>query len=181
LAVAITAGVVAWKDHQRKAREADGERYMAALSLLYEGKLGEASPAFAAIAKDGGAGYRALAGLHEAGLKARGGDVAGAVARYDALAADSGLPSDMRDLATTLSVLNTLDSVDPDVATKRLEPNAKDGQIWRFTARELLAALAIRRNDKARAVELYKSLADDSDSPPALRARATEMLTGLGG
>ena len=87
----------------------------------------------------------------------------------------------MRDLATTLSVLNTLDSVDTDVATKRLEPIAKDGQIWRFTARELLAALAIRRNDKARAVELYKSLADDSDSPPALRARATEMLTGLGG
>jgi len=181
LVVAVTAGVVAWKEQQRKGREADGERYASALALAYEGKVAEAGPAFAAVAKDGGPGYRALAGLHEAALKSRAGDGAGAVAAYDALAADSGLPSEMRDLATVLSVLKALDTVDPEAAAKRLEPLAKDGQVWRFTARELLAALALRRSDAARAKELYKALADDADSPPALRARATEMLSGLGG
>ena len=181
LVVAVTAAVVVWKDQQRKSREADGERFAAALALAYEGKVADAGPAFAAIAKDGGAGYRALAGLHEAALKTRAGDTEGAIAVYDALAADSGLPSEMRDLATALSILNALDTVDPEAAAKRIEPLAKDGQVWRFTARELLAALALRRNDAPRAKELYKSLADDADSPPALRARATEMLSGLGG
>lgn len=181
LVVVVTAAVVAWKDQQRKSREADGGRYAAALALAYEGKVAEAGQAFAGVAKDGGSGYRALAGLHEAALKSRAGDAAGAIAAYDALAADSGLPSEMRDLATALSVLNALDTVDTEAAAKRLEPLAKDGQVWRFTARELLAALALRRNDAPRAKELYKSIADDADSPPALRARATEMLSGLGG
>lgn len=180
LAVAVAGGVAFWKDQRQKARLAEGQKYSEALGLVFEGKAIEAAAVFAALAKDAGPGYGALARLHEAALTSRSGNSADAAA-YDAIASDSNLSSDFRDLATILSVMHSLDTIDPAQAAKRLDPLAKDGKNWRFSAQEMLAVLALKRNDAERAKTLYKSLADDPNSPPALRARATEMLAAMGG
>ena len=180
LAVAVTGGVAFWKDQRQKARLAESEKYSEGLSLVFEGQAIEAAAVFAALAKDAGPGYGALARLHGAALKSRSGDTEAAAA-YDAIAENSSFSTDFRDLATILSVMHTLDAIDPAEAAKRLDPLAKDGKNWRFSAREMLAVLALKRNDAEGAKTLYKSLADDPNSPPALRARATEMLAAMGG
>ncbi|MFN0042770.1 MAG: tetratricopeptide repeat protein [Alphaproteobacteria bacterium] len=179
LVVAVTGGAVFWKDQRQKARLAESEKYSEGMSLAFEGKAIEAAAVFAALAKDAGPGYGALARLHEAALKSRSGD--DAVAAYDAIAKNSNLSSDFKDLGTILSVMHSLDTIDPAEAAKRLDPLAKDNKNWRFSAKEMLAVLALKQNDAERAKALYKSLADDPNSPPALRARATEMLAAMGG
>ena len=75
--VVATAGTVAWRDHQRKERAAESERYAAGMMMIAENKLPEAADAFAALAKDAGGDYGALARLEEAGLRAQAGDADG--------------------------------------------------------------------------------------------------------
>lgn len=178
--VVATAGTVAWRDYQRKERAAESERYAAGMMLIAENKIPEAAGAFAALAKDAGGDYGALARLEEAGLRAQAGDAAGAQRAYDELAADSSAKRSLRDLAVLLSVMHDLDKIDPVEGRARLKPLLADDNPWRFSARELTALLALRVGDNAGAKEAYKAVADDQNAPPALRARATEMLASLG-
>lgn len=178
--VVATAATVAWRDHQRKERAAESERYAAGMMMIAENKLPEAADAFAALAKDAGGDYGALARLEEAGLRAQAGDAAGAQRAYDQLAADSGAKRSLRDLAVLLSVMDDLDKIDPAEGRARLKPLLAEENPWRFSARELTALLALRVGDIAGAKEAYKAVADDQNAPPALRARATEMLASLG-
>lgn len=180
LIVVATAGSVAWRDHQRKQRAAESERFAAGMMLIAENKLPEAADAFGALARDAGGDYGALARLEEAGLRAQAGDVAGAQRAYDELAADSGAKQSLRDLAVLLSVAHNADKVDPAEGRARLKPLLADDNPWRFSARELTAVLALRVGDTAAAKESYKVIADDQNAPPALRARATEMLAAMG-
>ncbi|MHB1217942.1 MAG: tetratricopeptide repeat protein [Alphaproteobacteria bacterium] len=178
--VVATAGAVAWRDYQRKERAAESERYAAGMMMIAENKLPEAADAFAALAKDAGGDYGALARLEEAGLRAQAGDAAGAQRAYDELAADSSAKRSLRDLAVLLSVMHDLDKIDPAEGRARLKPLLAEDNPWRFSARELTALLALRVGDNAGAREAYKAVADDQNAPPALRARATEMLASLG-
>ncbi len=178
--VVATAGTVAWRDHQRKERAAESERYAAGMMLIAENKIPEAADAFAALAKDAGGDYGALARLEEAGLRAQAGDAAGAQRAYDELANDSNAKRSLRDLAVLLAVMHDLDKIDPAEGRQRLKPLLADDNPWRFSARELTALLALRVGDNAGAKEAYKAVADDQNAPPALRARATEMLASLG-
>lgn len=180
LIVLSTAGYVAWNDYRQRQREANGERYAAAMALVAEGKGGEAATAFGAVARDSGAGYAALARLEEAALRARLGEVDAALAIYDGLAADRSAHKDMRELAVLLAVLHRLDTIEPAPALESLKPLTAEGGAWRFSAREMSALLALRAGDTAGAKETFKALADDLKAPAALRARAAEMLAVLG-
>ncbi len=120
------------------------------------------------------------AAFRHAQLQSESGDVTGAVASYDALS-HSGAPSLFRDLAVLKSAMLTLDSADPDSLVKKLQPLADSGNPWRFSATEMLALVASRQGDRAKAVSYYQKLADDAGAPQDIRARATEMLAALGG
>ena len=178
--VLATAGTVAWRDYQQKERAAESERYAAGMMMIAENKLPQAADAFAALAKEAGGDYGALARLEEAGLRAQAGDQAGAERAYDELAGDSSAKRSLRDLAVLLAVMHDLDKVDPAEGRARLKPLLADDNPWRFSARELTALLALRVGDTVAAKEAYKTVADDQNAPPALRARATEMLASLG-
>jgi len=183
-AVALVVGTGAytyWRDYDRKSREAEGARFVAAMDLANQGKPAEAASSFAEIAKDGRAGYAILAKFQEAGLKTRGGDQAGAAAIYRAIAGDSGADREFRDAATVLTVMNMQESGNPAELARMLEPLQADGNPWRHTALELGAVLAAKAGDRAKAREIYARLADDPATPVSLRGRAAEMLQALGG
>jgi hypothetical protein len=61
------------------------------------------------------------------------------------------------------------------------EPLAVESSPWRHSAREILALVAVRRGDAAKAADLYRKIADDQAAPQGLRARAAEMLAAVGG
>ncbi len=180
-AVLATAAWVGWQSYDLSRRQALSDRYATAAALAAEGEVAGSINAFAELAGDTSTGYRVLARLRQAALLRRNGDAVGALAVYDAAAADGGAPQTLRDLATILGALHGLDLRDNSEVTRRLDPLAADDSPWRFSARELLALVALRAGDQARARELLQALADDLSAPQGLRARAAELLAALRG
>ncbi len=182
LAVAIVVAVgagVGWQQYSENQRAERARQYDAALQLIAAGDAG-APNALRELA--GGAdGYAALARLHAAALKAGAGDVQGAVAAYEELAADRSVDEHLRQLAVILLALHSADSAPPEQLTQRLRPLTEASNPWRFSALEITALAALRAGDTAKAQAILGGLADDLNAPPALRQRAVEMLAALKG
>jgi len=182
LAIVIgTAAAVFWRDHKAGQREADSAAFAEARGLVQDERTDEAIAAFAALGAEASGGYSLLASFQEAALLAEAGDEAGAVAAYNAIAAEGSADDLYRDLAKLLSVMHRIDDGDSAALSSDLAPLAADGEPWRFSARELQALLALRSGDTAGAADILSGLADASGAPPALRARAIEMLAILEG
>ena len=177
-ALVVAGGIVAWRDHQLSERRAQSTRYAAALTLARDGKEADAVKVFAAIADEGG-GYAILASFEEAALMARSGDREGSAAAYDRIAAASELDSNLRGLAVLLSVMQRMPDADPHTTIDRLAPLTASDNPWRPSAIELTALARLKSGDKTGALDLFKSLADDSATPQNLRARAAEMAVAL--
>lgn len=183
VAGAVVLGVAGWRGWQwyehRQATQA-AERFLAAVSAADRGETAAAAAAFAELSREAPSGYRVLARLHEAGVLARQGQTAEAVALYETLAREPGVPPVYRDLAALLAVLHQADSGDPRALADRLAPLAAPGAPFRFSAMELQAVLAERRGDRAEARRLLEALAEDRAAPDGVRRRAGEMLGALG-
>ncbi len=153
----------------QRATEAEGADF-AAMATRFE-----------AIAADAPAGYRTLARLRAAALKAETGQREEARAIWDAVSRDTQADALYRDLASVLWALHGLDSADPATLTARLTPLTQPGNAWRASAREVLALLALRRGDAAAARTEFRALANDVTAPPALRERAQRIAAGIAG
>lgn len=175
-----TAGYVIWRDYSEKQALARAQAFAVALDLV--GQPDDAT-ALAALDRvtEGSDGYAALAQLQKAAVETRSGNAAGAVAIYEALAADGSAETAFRDLAVILLALNSLDTAEPDELIARLAPLTADDKAWRYSARELTALLRLRKGDTAGATDLLTTLADDAGAPQGTRARAQELLAGLEG
>jgi hypothetical protein len=154
-------------------------QFTSALAQIEAKQDAEAIGSLASLAQQDGAGYGVLARFREAALKVRTGDRDGAVAIYQALAKDSAVDSLYADLARLYAVMHQLDTGDPEALSKDLAPLLDEKGAWRYSARELVALLALRRGDTEAARKEYTQLADDSKTPAGIRARAAEMLQAL--
>jgi len=179
LAVAAFRG---WQEYRVKQRVAESGQYMAAIALMTDGKDKEAGDLFAAMADKAGDAYGALARFQQAALKTKAGDAAGAIALYDGLARDDSLSKPLRDAALLLAVMHAMDRPDADAKalSARLDPLLADHGPWRSSASELAGLLALKSGDAAKARERFKAIADDTEAPPNVRARATEILAVIG-
>jgi hypothetical protein len=174
--VVATAGYVLWKNWHAARQQAATLQLAEAVDGAGPGAASAAGiPALELAAKEAPSGVSGLARFYEAGVKARAGDAAGAVALYDALAGDGSLPGLYRDLAELLSVQQQAGTGDAKALSLRLARLGAEGGPWRFSARELDGLLASRAGDKARAKTVFQQLADDKDAPAGLRARAAEL------
>jgi hypothetical protein len=182
LVVLIIAGVAAWRGWeywQSKQAAELGVRFDSALTMSEEGKNSEAEAAFAKIATEGTAGYRALARLQEAAELAKR-DAKGAVALYDRIMADSSVPQLLRDLANIRAGYLLVDTASLSELTQRLEPRTPSGGAFRHSARELLALSAYRAGDAAAGKRWYDAISTDAETPQGLRQRV-EVLQSLSG
>ena len=173
-----TAANVAWKHYATERRQSLGDRFVAAEQME---PPAAAADALRALAADGTAGYAMLARLRAADLKAAAGDVDGAVALYEEVASDNSADPLYRDAAVLHAVIYRLDTAPAEEISARLQPLAADDNPWRYTARELLAAVALRAGDTAAARDRYTRIVDDPGAPAGMRGRASEMLRALGG
>lgn len=179
LVVLAVAGYVQWQRYTEGQREARARQYEAAIQLAASGDAGAPATLQGLAGRDDG--YAALAQLQEAALKAKAGDLAGAVAIYEKMTADGTVDESIRNLALILLALHTADTAPPDQLTQRLQPLTAATNPWRYSALELTAVLARRAGDAAKATQILTGLADDLNAPQALRQRATEMLHALKG
>lgn len=172
-----TAGYVGWQKYAESQRLRHGAAYVAAMEQL-EREDAAASDALAELGA-GGTGYAVLARLQEASHKAKVGDAEGALAIYDAISTEEGLPSQYRDMASVLYVLHSIDTGDPAALDDRLAPLTEADHPWRHIALELSGLLAKRVGDVAKAREIFRGLVDDPATPSALRQRAAELAAAL--
>jgi hypothetical protein len=179
LIVLAVAGYFQWQHYTQNQRDERARQYEAAVQLVAAADPG--APAALQALAGRNDGYGALAQLQQAALKAQAGDVAGAVALYEKLTADSAVDPSLRNLALILLALHTADTAPPDQLTQRLQPLTAATNPWHYSALELTAVLARRQGDNAKAVQILTGLADDLNAPQALRQRATEMLHALKG
>jgi len=178
--ILIVVGVGGWRSYEwwqtRKAGE-NGAAFEAAVTLAQAGKHQEAEAAFAKLAADGTAGYRILARLREAAELSQT-DRKGAVAAYDAIAADGNAGRVMQDLAAVRAGLLLVDDAPYSEIKTRLEPLVASERPYRYSARELLALSAWKSHDLAAAKQWADLIATDPQTPPDSRSRA-EVLSEL--
>lgn len=179
--VLVTAAVVGWREYSQYRSRQAGDAFAAAIAQAEtSADPGAAAAALEAYAADAPAGYAALAQFRVARLRALDGDRAAAVAIYDALAQNGDVEPLLQDLAKLYSVRLQIGGADAAALNALLEPLAADGSPWRYSARELKAAVALQAGDRETARSVYAQLADDLSAPQQLRARAAEMLRAIG-
>jgi hypothetical protein len=176
----VIAAVAGWRGYDYwqgvKAGEA-GAAYDAAARLAGEGKHDEAEAAFAKVAAEGTAGYRALAQLRAAGETASRDPKAGAAA-FDRVAGElTGQPV-FSELASVRAAALLIDTANYNEMVARLEPLAQPSGTFRHTARELLALSAWRNGDNAASRRWVEMTKIDPDTPSGVRSRL-EVLAAL--
>ncbi|MBL8832251.1 MAG: tetratricopeptide repeat protein [Rhodospirillales bacterium] len=177
--VAGTAGWVMWQDHQRKRAEADALRFVTA-SEIATTDAERAIVELRALARDGKAGYASLARLKEAALTLDR-DRAQGLALYRQIAADASVDPQLREGAVVVAALLAVDGEAASDVARSVAPLQTPAGAWRHAAREVEALAFLRAGDRAKALEIYRSLADDLSAPSGMRQRATEITAALSG
>ena len=176
LIVLATAGYRYYEDRRLAAAQAAGAAFQQALALDRDGKGGEAEAAMAKLAADAPGGYRTLGRLADAAFAAKS-DPKGALAAYDALAADASIGPLFQDAARLRAALLRLDAGEVDAAKPALEALAASGA-YRHTARLALGVVALIAGDYDSAGQWLDRVVADEESPDAERRNA-ESLLGL--
>ena len=140
----------------------------------------EAIAAFETLAGTAPDGYRVLSRLRAAALRAESGDIAGASALWDQIAADKAVDPLLRDLASLTWCLYHADQGDAALVEARLQPLTAPGNTWRAMAAEQLALLDLRLGRAALARDRLKKLAEDTTAPSGVRGRASALLERVG-
>ena len=131
----------------------------------------------AKLAADAPRGYRTLARLAEAAIKAKS-DPKGAIADYDAIAADASLGPLFQDAARLRAALLRVEAGEAAAAKPALEALAGSGGAYRHTARLMLGVIALNAGDYDGAGKWLDQVAADPEAPDTER-RSAESLLGL--
>lgn len=178
--VVVVAGGQGWTTWQARESQASSARFAEASRLMEQGHRDQAVDILGKLAVDGTEGYRILSEMKLGDLKQQAGDLPGAAAIYERVAT-SRVDAVYRDLAVLKAAYLKLDSGDAGQIEKMVEKLAAESSAWRHSAREVMALAALKRGDAAKAVDLFRKVADDPAAPQGVRARAAEMLAAAGG
>lgn len=178
-----TAAFVGYRYWVESRANASGDAFLAALQLANEGKTDEAIAAFGKLEEEGYSAYPVLARMRAATVKADEGDFEGAIKEFDAVAADKGIATAIRDMARLRAALLLVDHGTYADVSSRVEPLTADTNELRHSAREALGLSAWKEGKAAEALALFDQIAADQAAPQNLRQRATlmaELIRGSG-
>lgn len=176
-----TAGYQGWRAYDEKLRGEQSDSYAAALALIAEGNVAEGRKVLGALSDPTAGGYPLLSALTEARLAAEAGDLALAEQIWTRLSAEGSATPAISALGDLFVVMRDMDGGDPAVLRGRLEPLAAADAPYRYTALELMAALALREGNSEAARQHLNRIVDDPLAPSSSRSRAAELLAALPG
>lgn len=185
LALAIVAGVAGWQWWERRLAQQDAAaaaRFVAAETALGRANADKSAqmPVLDQLATNAPEGYKQLARLRAAAVRANAGDLKDAVALWNSVAADASADPLLRDFASLMAASREIDHGDPANIEARLKPLAEPDSPWSSLAREQLALLDLRQGKTDEARKQLQALATETDVPPGLRTRVNVLLTSLG-
>jgi hypothetical protein len=174
------AGILYWQTHSEGRRGEEGEKFKAAFKALAENKAQQADAPLKELAGSSAAGFSAMARFTQADVLLEKNDLKGAAALLGAMAADSDLPAEFRDLALIRQTSAEYDTLKPQQVIDRLKPMAVKGNAWFGSAGELVAIAYLAQGKKTEAGKLYGDIAKDESVPRSIRQRAVQMAGVLG-
>lgn len=177
-AVIFVGAIAGWRLYEyfgEQNAQAAGDRFQQALTLSRDGKHAEAETAMQQIAADAPSGYAALARFAAAAELAPR-DPAVAAQRFDALSREGNVEQGLRDLARLRAAMLLVDTQPPAEIANRVEALAAPGNVWRHTAREIMALAHLRAGDGAEAQRWAQALVSDPEVPQGSRARGQILL-----
>jgi hypothetical protein len=183
LVVLATAGWVGYDYWSTARANTSGDAFSQALKLAQDGKNDEALSELEKLEADGVGAYPVLARLRSATVLADKGDAAGAVADFDAVAADAAIPMSIRDMARLRAAYLLVDTGSYSDVAQRAEPLSSDTNPLRASAREALALSAWKEGKLSDALKLFEQITADPDAPRNVVQRATlmaELIRGGG-
>ena len=86
-------------------------------------------------------------------------------------------------LALVLGALQQLEDTSPqgrDDLVRRLGAINVEASPWRYSAREILALIAVETEGREQGAKLFGQLADDMSAPQGIRSRARNLAAQLG-
>jgi hypothetical protein len=181
-AAAIILGVGGYQFYlaqQRSSSEASGASYDAAAQLVASGKGDDARLALEKIAKDGPAGYAALAQMRVAAQLAKTGKTADAVAAYEALMKAPGADPTLSGFARLQAASLRLDQADWTEMQNRLLDLTDNASPWRLSARELMALAAFKAGQVEQARKFGDLLMGESRIPPSMLERVKVLMSSV--
>lgn len=180
LGLAGLGGVLWWQDQQRAAADERSETFSIALDDLEAGNVQGAYDKIKPLMDDKGTASATSAALLRAGLASQLGKREEALGIYKSVAADTGAPQPMRDLASVREVALRFDEMKPQEVIDRLKPLAVPGNAWFGVAGELVGMAYLEQGKEELAGPLFANIARDEKAPASLRGRARQ-LAGLMG
>src|SRR5690606_17835350 len=119
--IVITGAVLFYQNWTQGKADASGDAFLHALTLAAEGQNEQALAVLAELETDGYGAYPVLADLRLATLQAEQGGFDAALARFDAAAADSSIPSVIRELARVRAAYLLVDHGSQEDVASRVE------------------------------------------------------------
>lgn len=177
--VLLVGGREAYTAYVVSREEASSKAFEAALEASKAEGADAAAVWNEAIPSLGG-GYAVVGRMRLAAEAAKSGDVAGAIAAYDQVAANSAADKSLRSLAQLLAgMLVTREGADYTDARSRLSLVAIKGEPWYHSALEQLAIVDLESGDKESALSGFTQLVQDEATPQTIRTRAEDMRAAL--
>ncbi len=180
IAVLIVAGTAGWRGYlhwQQSQANMSGDLFFSALELAQQEDHSGAATALASLAESGPAGYKLLARFRAASEYAQAEDRAAGIAAFDAIAADSGVPTLYRNLARVRAGYLALDDGDRAAVDERVAALAVGEGPWRQAAREVAGLAAYSAGDLTAAEGYFRQIADDRAATGEFQNRAQLMLS----
>jgi len=164
------AGWQLWQRHELQERQKISDAFIAAQRIT---DPQTAAGAFVDLARTAPKGYALVAKLSQAGAMYASGQRAGAIDLYKQIANDDNGP--IGAVARLRAAWALADSASRAELAGLLGPLVQQGNVWRPSAREVLAYADYRAMDTKSALAKYSELALDPESPDGLRGRARAM------
>ncbi len=180
VALAGLAGGMWWQSHQTDVAGQQGEQLTAALKDLSSGNQAAVAAKLKPLADTGNDGYRASAKLLAASMAQDKGDLPTAIAGFKALAADTSVDQNWRDVALVRQTAAEYDTLAPDVVIDRLKLLSQPGKPWFGTAGEMVGMAYLKQNKPDQAGKLFAQIAQDKTVPQSIAGRARQMASSLG-
>ncbi len=181
LAVVVLVGGAAWNEFRKAQATAQAQAFGDAILSALENELPDTRMSELAAIEAPQPGAQAVLDMLMAAEAANNDDDADAVARLQAVANQTELPTVYRQIASYKALTRGADVLSVDERRTGLEALAQPGQPLNLLAKEQLALIDIETGQTSAALERLQAIAQDATATAGLRRRATQLIVALGG
>lgn len=180
LALIVLGAALWWRSHRAAVAGEHGDQLIAAMASLNANQEAQAGKTLQTLVDTHDKGYAPLARMLQADILVKDGKAPAAAAAFLAIANDSAVPQQLRDVATLRATTIDFDTITPQAAVARLKPIAVTGNPWFGSAGEMLGVAYMRMGQPKQAGALFVAMTKDPTVPRTLQSRVAQLAADLG-